>query len=163
DRSDRLAQRKAESAAHLGGHRLAVLAETFTRIELEDAERPQDLPPRLGEDLALLPAKRLGDEIHLLLENGMGPGEDPAPLGSRRRRPPRKRLCGSIDRSLRVRRAAFGKLSESLARVGGIHTRVILVGGWRHPRAADPVLSPLFACRDAHAAPSTPVRKRTQC
>ena len=163
DRSDRLAQGEAESAPHLGGQRLAVLPETLSGIELEDVEPAQDLAPRLRQDLALFPAERLGDEIHLLLEDGIRPREDPAPLGSRRRRPPRERLRRGVDRGLRVRRAALGELSDRLTRVGGIHTRVVLVGGWRHPRAADPVPSPLFTCRDAHGAPSTPAGKRTQC
>ena len=59
--SDGLAQREAERAAHLRGQGLAVLAETFARVELEDVQASQHLAPRLVEDLAFLAAERFGD------------------------------------------------------------------------------------------------------
>src|SRR5439155_18716023 len=141
--ADGLAQREAEGAAHLRRQRLAMLAETLARIELEDVQASQHLAPRLVEDLSLLAAERLGDEVHLLLQDRVGACEDPPALRPGRRGPAGERLGGSVDRRLRVRGTTFREVAEDLARVGGIHTWVILVGGWRYPCAADEVLPPL--------------------
>src|SRR5207248_4047708 len=94
--TDGLAQGETERAPHLRGQRLAVLTETFARIELEDVQAAQHLAPRLAEDLALLAAERLGDEVDLVLEDGAGTAEDPPALGARRRGPTRKRLGGGV-------------------------------------------------------------------
>ena len=120
-------------------------AEALAGVILEEIEPLEDLAARLPEDFPFLAAERLGKEVDLALEKGVGTAEDAAPLRRGCRRPSSKCLGSRVDGGLGVGRAAAGEMTQHLARVGGVETGLVLFRRGRYPLAADEVLPALVA------------------
>ncbi len=104
DDAERLAQRVGEGVAGFGRQRLAVHAEAFAGVVLEQRDALHHLALGFLQDLAFLAGQHPGDLVGAAARDLGGPPQHPAALGPGGLLPAAPRRAGRVDRQARRRR-----------------------------------------------------------
>ena len=137
DRAQRLANRVGEGVARFRRQRLAVHAETFAGVVLEQRDALQHLAFRFLEDLAFLARQRARDLVDALPGDVGGAPQHAAALGTGRFLPRRKCLHRRIDRDAHVGGGGERILGDHIAGVGGVDVLADLAGRRAIPLPVD--------------------------